>query len=449
VAALGMNRRGAVILWSGALLALGACGGSARPVEPPKPAPAIKALEAQVGYCDRLQPLLTQAVTSARIGTQMACLDIPGVTELGRFGSSGAAEEGVLSDCFDDPAEYRRLQEATESEFDLSIDQGFSADVARGGTASLTSLVPWLPSLSLDVSRTRRVTARVALKHARFVTLLGVASRLQGQRREEQCLQTLCKPEYQYVHKALVGVPTLTLSAEDGRGTQVGLGAPLLSASYNARELSHGSREITSNEPVTLAIARSAFRTESTERLCQFCGRRDQACCASGPACDGGLGCVSSRCVEVGGADQPCDGERCASGACVGGRCRIACGGQNQPCCSNSVCSGALRCVPDPESDVEPQLGSEVVGVTGGILGTSEDRVFGSSSCGPLRKRGRFALTKLGSGRGQCEKAWWFDPKNEKDCRVAAHFDVSMFGSISCKIEVFAAPATKPNRCGF
>lgn len=442
-----MNWRGVVGMGS-VVLALVACGGAPRNVDPPRPAAPSKPVEQQVGYCERLQPLLTQAVTSARIGTQMSCLDIPGVTELGRFGSSGAAEEGALSDCFDDPAEYEKLLEATESEFDLSIDQGFSADVARGGGLSLTTLVPWLPSLSLDVSRTRRVTARVSLKHARFVTLLGVASRLQGQRREAQCLQTLCRPEYQYVHKALVGVPTLTLSAEDGSGTEVDLGAPLLSTKYNARELSHGSREITSSEPVTLAIARSAFRTEGTERLCQFCGRRDQACCASGAACDGGLGCVSGQCVEVGGADQPCDGERCASGACVGGRCRTACGGSNQPCCSNSVCSGALRCLPDPESDVEPQLGSEVVGVTGGILGTSEDRVFGSSSCGPLRKRGRFALTKLGSGRGQCEKAWWFDPKNEKDCRVAAHFDVSMFGAISCKIEVFAAPATKPNRCG-
>jgi hypothetical protein len=446
-----MTRFGAVSIWGGTVLALGvfgACGGPARPLEPPKSAPVSPPIEAQAGYCERLQPLLTQAVTSARIGTQMACLDIPGVTELGRFGSSVAAEEGALADCFDDPAEYEKLLETTQSEFDLSIDQGFSADVARAGSASLTTLVPWLPSLSLDVSRTRRVTARVSLKHARFVTLLGVASRLQGQRREEQCLQTLCKPEYQYVHKALVGVPTLTLSAEDGNGTQVGLGAPFLSASYNARELSQGSRELTSTEPVTLAIARSAFRTANTERLCQFCGRREQSCCAATPACDGGLGCVSDRCVEVGGPDQPCDGERCATGACVGGRCRTACGGANQPCCSNNVCSGALRCLPDPESDVEPQLASEQVTVGGGLLGSSEDRVFGSSSCGALRKRGRFALTKLGTGRGQCEKAWWFDPKNEKDCRVAAHFDVSMFGSISCRIEVFAAPASKPNRCG-
>ncbi|HYP87827.1 MAG TPA: hypothetical protein VEQ59_06730 [Polyangiaceae bacterium] len=441
-----MTRRGAVDIWGFALLVLAACGGSARPVEPPSaPSPAVTS---QAGYCERLQPLLTQAVSSARIGTQMSCLDIPGVTELGRFGSSVAAEEGALADCFDEPSEYQRLLEATESEFDLSIDQGFSADVARAGAVSLTTLVPWLPSLTLDVSRTRRVTARVSLKHARFVTLLGVASRLQGQKREEQCLQALCKPEYQYVHKALVGVPTLTVSAEDGNGTEVGLGAPLLSGSYNARELSHGSREITSNEPVTLAVARSAFRTPNTERLCQFCGRRDQACCAAGPSCDGGLGCVSDRCVEVGGPDQPCDGERCASGACVGGWCRTACGGANQPCCSNNVCSGALRCSPDPESDVEPQLASEVVEVKGGLLGTSEDRVFGSSSCGPLRKRGRYAVTKLGSGRGQCDKAWWFDPKNEKDCRVAAHFDVSMLGSISCKVETFAAPASKPNRCG-
>lgn len=444
-----MKRCGAVSKWGGALLLLGACGGSPRAADPPKPAATSAPVEAQVGYCDRLQPLLTQAVTSARIGTQMACLDIPGVTELGRFGSADAAEEGALADCFDDPTEYQKLLEATESEFELNIDQGFSADIARGGAASLTSLVPWLPSLSLDVSRTRRVTAKVALKRARFVTLLGLASRLQGQRREQQCLQALCKPEYRYVHKALIGVPTLTLSAEDGSGAEVALGAPLLSSHYNARELSHGSREITSGEPVTLAIARSAFRTESTERLCQFCGRREQACCESGPVCDGGLGCIGGRCQEVGGVDQPCDGERCASGACVGGRCRTACGGQAQPCCSNSVCAGGLRCRPDPESDVEPQLLADTVVVGGGILGTSEDRVFGSSSCGALRKRGRFALTKLGSGRGQCEKAWWFDPKNEKDCRVAVHFDVSMFGSISCKIEVFAAPASKPPRCGF
>jgi hypothetical protein len=111
------------------------------------------------------------------------------------------------------------------------------------------------------------------------------------------------------------------------------------------------------------------------------------------------------------------------------------------------VCSGALRCSPDPESDIELQVASEGVMVGGGLLGTSEDRTFGGSSCGPLRTRGRFAVTKLGGGRGQCEKAWWFDPKNEKDCRVATHFDVPVLGTIACKVEVFAAPATKPNRC--
>jgi hypothetical protein len=403
-----------------------ACGGSTREPKAVLPPLSSKPAAAQAGYCDRLQPLLTQAVTSARIGTQMSCLDIPGVTELGRFGASGAGEEGALSDCFDDPEEYRKLLDSSGSDFDLSIDQGFSAEVGQSGRASLTALVPWLPSLSLDLSRTRRLTARVSLKHARFVTLLGVASRMQGQRREEQCLAALCRPEYQYVHKALVGIPTLTIDAVDANGSQVGLGAPLLSANYSARELNHGSREITSTQPVTLAIARSAFRTANTERLCQFCGRREQTCCSSAPACDG---------------------ERCATGACVGGRCRTACGGIGQPCCAKSVCSGALRCTADPESDIEPQLGSDDVVVSGGLLGTSEDRIFGASSCGALRTRGRFAVTKLGTGRGQCEKAWWFDPKNEKDCRVVTHFDVSMLGAIACRIEVFAAPRPLPNRC--
>jgi hypothetical protein len=377
----------------------------------------------------------------------MACLDIPGVTELGRFGAAGAAEEGALADCFDDPAEYQKLLESPGSDFDLSIDDGFTSEVGRGGRASLTTLVPWLPSLSLDLSRTRRLNAHVSVKQARFVTLLGVASRMQGQRRESQCLAALCKPEYQYVHKVLIGIPTLTISAEDERGSEVGLGIPLLSGSYKARELSRGSREITASQPVTLAIARSAFRTANTERLCQFCGRREQACCDSAPACDGGLGCVDQRCVEVGGPDQPCDGERCATGACVGGRCRTACGGAKQPCCVHDVCGGALRCTPDPESDVEAQLAREDIVVSGGLLGESVDRIFGGSSCGALRTRGRFAVTKLGDGRGQCEKAWWFDPKNEKDCRVAVHFDVPMVGAIACRVEVFAAPRALPNRC--
>lgn len=430
------------------LIVLAACGGTrGEPKAVGELPPPKAALAPQAGYCERLQPLLTQAVTSAHIGTQMSCLDIPGVTEVGRFGAPGAAEEGTLSDCFDDPNEFEKVLERSESDFDLSIEQGFSADVHQGGDAALGALVPWLPSLSLDFAQARRVTARVSLKNARFVTLLGLATRLQGQRREQQCLEALCKPEYRYVHKALIGVPTLTIVGEDQNGQGVALGAPLLTAHYTARELSHGARELTASEPVTLAVARSAFRTPSTERLCQFCGRRDQSCCESGAACDGGLGCVEQRCVEVGGPDQPCDGERCASGACVAGRCRTACGGANQPCCGGSVCSGALRCSPDPESDIEPQLMSEEVVVSGGLLGTTEDRSFGTSSCGPLRTRGRFAVTKLGSGRGQCEKAWWFDPKNEKDCRVAVHFDVSMFGSISCRVEVFAAPSTKPKRC--
>jgi hypothetical protein len=414
---------------------------------PPVPAAKAPAPSTPASYCERLQPLLSQAVTSARIGTPMSCLDIPGVTELGRFGAPGAGEEGTLSDCFDEPLEYQKLLETSGSEFDLSIEQGFTAEVTKGGHASLTSLVPWLPSLSLDLTRTHRVNAHVTVKQARFITLLGVASKMQGQRREQQCLAALCKPDYQYVHKALVGVPTLTVSAEDARGSEIGLGVPLLSASYNARELSHGSREITSNQPVTLAIARSAFRTANTERLCQFCGRREQACCSDAPACDGGLGCVDQKCVEVGGPDQPCDGESCASGACVGGRCRTACGRADQPCCTNNVCSGALRCAPDPQSDVEARLAREDVVVSGGLLGTSEDRSFGGSSCGPLRTRGRFAVTKIGDGRGQCEKAWWFDPKNEKDCRVAVHFDVPIVGAIGCRVEVFAAPRALPNRC--
>lgn len=427
---------------------LTACGGSARSPAPPKASAATPAaVGRQASYCERLQPMLTDAVKSSRIGTPMSCLDIPGVTELGRYGAAGAGEESVLADCFDAREEYDKLLEGNGTEFDLNIDEGFSTDLKAGGEASLTTLVPWLPSLSLDVSRARKVTAHVTLKRARFVTLMGVATRLQGQKREQQCLEALCKPGYEMVSKALVGIPTLTVSAEDATGTAIGFGTPILSSNFSQRELSHGSREITASQPITLAIAKSAFRTPQTERLCQFCGRKDQTCCEGAPSCDGGLGCVENRCVELGGPDQPCDGDKCASGACVGGKCRVACGGANQPCCANDVCSSQLKCQPDPESDVEPQLSSESVAVSGNLFGTSEDRTFGASSCGPLRTRGRFAVTELGSARGECEKAWWFDPNNQKDCRVVVHFEVPTVSAIACRVEIFAAPTAKPKRC--
>jgi hypothetical protein len=392
--------------------------------------------------------MLAKAVDAAQIGTAMSCLDVPGVTELGRFGSTSAGEEGTLADCFDDASSYTGLFDASDSEFELSIADAFRADAQAGAGASLGALVPWLPRVEFDRSRTSLLTARVALTKARFVTLIGLASKLQGQKRERQCLETLCKPGYTYVNKALIGIPSLTLEAEDARGDRVGVDATLVSAEFSTRELSSGSREITSAEPVTLAVARSVFRTPQTERLCQFCGREGQGCCAEGPACDGGLGCVNQTCVAVGGPDQPCDGQTCSGGAtCVGGRCRLSCGRQGQPCCLGSACGEMLTCSPNPENSIESRVTSDRVDVDGGLLGTDEDQNFGHSNCGRAGTRSRFAVTKVGSGRGTCDKAWWFDPNNEKDCRVAVHFDVSTFGSLSCVVEVFAKPPSKPDVC--
>jgi hypothetical protein len=92
-------------------------------------------------------------------------------------------------------------------------------------------------------------------------------------------------------------------------------------------------------------------------------------------------------------------------------------------------------------------VSSKEVDVTGGLLGTDEDQTFGNSSCGALFARKRFAVTKIGAGRGTCDKAWWFDPKNNKDCRVSVHFNVSILGEIRCRVDVFATPPPKPSVC--
>jgi hypothetical protein len=434
------------------LVSVAACGGqqpseTPAPVAAPKPKPRPE-LGPQAGYCERLQPLLTKAVGAAQIGTEMSCLDVPGVTELGRFGTENAGEEGTLADCFDDPTSYTGLFDASESEFELAIADAFRADAQAGAGASLGTLVPWLPRVEFDRMRTSLLTARVTLTKARFVTLIGLASKLQGQKRERQCLETLCKPGYTYVNKALIGIPSLMLEAEDEHGGKVGVDAAIVSTEFSSKEVTKGSRELTSTQPVTLAIARSMFRTPQTERLCQFCGKQGQGCCAEGPACDGGLGCVGQTCVAVGGPDQPCDGGTCSGGAtCVGGRCHMSCGRQGQPCCAGQACGETLSCSPNPENSLETRVTADRVELDGGFLGTNEDQTFGHSSCGRSGTRSRFAVTKQGSGRGTCDKAWWFDPKNEKDCRVAVHLDVSSFGTLSCFVEVFAKPPSKPDVC--
>jgi hypothetical protein len=428
--------------WCWLMLCFLGCAGAPQPLSPPLPEAASRA-----SYCERLQPLLDKTTEQARIGTKLSCLDVPGVTALGRFGPPSSAEEATLADCFEQSADYEALSQSPEAPFQLAISDSFEQTSGSGVGASLSSLVPWLPHFEVSSKTGARIAANVTIREARFVTLVGLASKLQGQAREARCLEALCKPEYSYVHKVLVGVPTVSVSARDESGHALSVGPLAGNLEFHERQLQEGSREISSAAPVTLAIARTPFRTPQTERLCQFCGKRGQKCCADAPACDGGLGCISEQCIEVGGPGQPCDGSSCAGGSmCVAGECHLECGGKGQPCCGRN-CTGALHCAADPESGGELPAPSQFVRVDGGLLGTDEDRTFGNSSCGALSTRSRFAVTALNATRAQCDKAWWFDPKNDKDCRIGVHFSVSSLASLACRVDLFVNPPPKPDIC--
>lgn len=125
----------------------------------------------------------------------------------------------------------------------------------------------------------------------------------------------------------------------------------------------------------------------------------------------------------------------------------MECGGRDQPCCAARQCSGKLKCSPHPRNSTEALVVSQRTRVEGGWFGTSEDRTLGLSNCGGLARRSRFAVTKLGGGRGECGKSWWFDPENSRDCRVGVHFNVSVFGSIDCQLDVYATPPPEPDIC--
>jgi len=424
---------------------LTSCGSPARENPPSAaPAPVLK----QAGYCERLQPLLDQAVRAAHLGTEMTCLDMPNVTQIGWYGPPSAGEESSLRDCFDEAAQYEALLQSGEPSFELAIADAFSEDLSGKAGLSLTNMVPWMPRITASAGVAHSVNARVTIQEARFVTLVGVASKLQGQSSENRCLSALCQPEYSYVQKALIGIPSVTVTAQDLTGKAVDLGLAVAEIGFSDKRIAGGGRELRSSKPVTLAIARGTFRSAQTERLCQFCGKRGQSCCEKGAACDGGLGCAAQRCVEIGGPGQPCDGTSCSGGAtCVAGTCQLACGGRGQPCCPEQECSARLKCTPDPENATEYLVSREDVSISGGLLGSTEDRLLGGSSCGALKTRSRFAITQVGGGRGNCDMAWWFDPANSKDCRINVHFEASPFATVQCHVEAFALAPRKPDLC--
>lgn len=429
-----------------------ACGPSAQLVEPSQRkaanVPRATRLPEQTSYCTRLQPLLDQAVKAAQVGTELACLDIPGVTELGRYGPPTAAEEDALSNCFDSNEGYAALVSHPEAGFDLTIDDEFVVDRSVGASARLPALIPWLPSVKAGIGRGERITAHVVIRAAHFATLVGVATKLQGQTRENACLRALCSSDYTYVNKVLIGTPSVVLSAEDRQQHELAVETGPLGVNFTQEKLAGGATRVSSSRPVTLAIARSSFRTAQTERLCQFCGKEAQQCCDEAPACDGGLGCVGNQCVRVGEPEQPCDQGRCSSAAtCVAGTCRAECGAFLEPCCPNRQCSGELHCAPNPKNTVETLVLSQRVTVDAGLFGADEDRGLGLSSCSGLRERSRFAVTKVGDGRGECPQAWWFDPSNSRDCRVGVHFSVSTLGSVECQLDVYATPPPEPDVC--
>lgn len=429
-----------------------ACGSPAQLGEPAQrkvaSEPGSAPIPEQTSYCTRLQPLLDQAVKAAQVGSELACLDIPGITELGRYGPPTAAEEDVLSNCFDSDTAYAALVAHPETNFDLSIDDEFVVDRSIGGSARLPALIPWLPSVKAAIGNGERLKAHVVIRDAHFATLVGVATKLQGQQRETACLRALCSSDYTYVNKVLVGTPSVLLNAENSQRQEVAVETGPLGANFTRETLESGATRVQSSRPVTLAVARSSFRTPQTERLCQFCGKEQQQCCKDAPACDGGLGCVSELCVPVGGPEQPCDHGRCGQAAsCVAGTCRAECGAFLEPCCANRQCSGELRCAPNPKNAGETLVVSQRVVVDAGLFGADEDRGLGLSSCAGLGERSRFAVTKIGNGRGDCVQAWWFDPKNSRDCRVGVHFSASTFGSVECQVDVYATPAPEPDVC--
>lgn len=430
------------------LAAAGCAPAAVPPAEPAATKAATSPAPPQAGYCERLQPLLDKAVAAARIGTELKCLDVPNVTGLGWYGPPGAGEEASVADCFDETKDYESLLHPSDSSFDLDIDEAFSEDTKASAGVRLAALVPWLPKIEGAAANGSRLTARVAIRGARFVTVVGLGSRLVGQRAEQRCLTALCRSDYSYVQKALIGTPSVTVEARDESGKSLAIDAAAFGAGFAHRALSSGGHELTSDKPVTLAIARSPFRSALTDRLCDFCGRQGQSCCQNGPGCDGGLGCVGGRCVSVGGPGEPCDSDKCSGGSvCVAGVCQLSCGGRGQPCCADSGCSGKLKCIANPDNALEYRLASEELEVTGGFFGTDEDRMFGTASCGTLKSRARMAVTRLGAGRGNCDKSWWLEPKNEKDCRIAVHFEVSPFSSVHCRVETFVFPPRKPDVC--
>lgn len=114
------------------------------------PPPPHMAAWTAAAYCKALQPYLDNSDKAAGLNIHLECLGIPGVADIGFYGTRAYPKEARIESCLDNKSQYANLIQPGGN-FNLSYDQSFAAHAS--GSGHLTFGPFGSISLSADASQ--------------------------------------------------------------------------------------------------------------------------------------------------------------------------------------------------------------------------------------------------------------------------------------------------------
>ena len=167
------------------------------------------------------------------------CLPVPNYLVTGFYGTATNPERSdFLNSCFaGQSAAGERLRMNVRPAGDIDLSFRAERNVRSGGRVDLAFLGPWAPKLQGQLGQSAELLVKVTLRDAEIRVLPSVpeilgqayAAEPESERREalERCITSLCeetaKEPLVYTAKVFAAVPVVSVQADDGRSSVVGV----------------------------------------------------------------------------------------------------------------------------------------------------------------------------------------------------------------------------------
>lgn len=204
-----------------------------------------------------MQPYLDEAGQSGGLDVKLTCFALPGITEIGFYGTRGGPTDHRFERCF--PSEEKAIK-AIRSDgpaLDFGYSHTWSTQFSADGGLNLEFLGKWAPALKAEGGAGRSVDVTIKYEGVRFRRISDLKKSLaacEDRGAAIQCIQELSEEGVVYTATALVGRMVVTLKT----GANINLAGDVTVAkalAFNVRKEDKDAGVLTLESAGDVAIA--------------------------------------------------------------------------------------------------------------------------------------------------------------------------------------------------